>query len=821
MRDIYQSCFLFSNSGHLDSFQNRVKTSSHHRSQCGKQTNGKTEITKAPMKGIHSILRRVLILGIAILTVASTTRAQSLRSPDDPRDIEFFIEVTNNNIGTTNTALHLNVSSGVPQYYTVQESDPKYGPTHSWIPWTTSNITVNLGTNEGLHEFWVGLKGALDDGSIRWVWKQLDLHTRPPPLTITSPTNGTVDVPMIQLMGYSPVELETISYVLSNSSGTVTGGQLDGRILVNPNYDMGAMRYTSCTFQAYDVTLAKGVNTFTLHATDLAGNVATLVTNITFDNSAKTEPPGFKLDSPQDGQSLSGSEYDLRGPSDDPTADVTALVCNDEGKSTRLKGAIERNSYLWVEHIPVMKGRNFVTVITTDAANNSSLTNIMITKAAGELYMDPVADPQQLWQPSITITGFSSRPDRPVTVNGVTAKMNPDGHWVATGVPVNSPNGGTATFDIKSGSDDGDDDVPTNSWVPAVWSHPDENESLSAGISMPSAGTNEYNHYRVYLGFTNTSGQRIPNLTWMLPREESRFNLHLYDQTGREVGRGGYMLKFGQPLVTNVNIHHLGESELANFDGIIDFPSNSTVRVADLNLDQYFPLTPPGQYRLEAGLRLYKIAGDGRLVPFEFPAVSLLLQVIDQPSEMAFYLKDIQRQGRLIWGAERYGLRLGVVHTMESSRIGNANQIEIFTQNVGANDYRDWVLRLPPQNEQFDMTLYDVRGKEVHKTGLGNQMGQPLSLDGRDLRKTTSMMDGLFGNNASNIRRLRPINVAANDAAECGQFNLNDYFEIKTPGKYELKYQQRFYRRNTNSVLTGIMMPWVTVPLVFTNVPGK
>lgn len=114
------------------------------------------------------------------------------------------------------------------------------------------------------------------------------------------------------------------------------------------------------------------------------------------------------------------------------------------------------------------------------------------------------------------------------------------------------------------------------------------------------------------------------------------------------------------------------------------------------------------------------------------------------------------------------------------------------------------------------MALYDTSGKAVPMIKLGKQQGQPLSLEGQNPRTTSGLFDG---HNNQGIRRLRPVFVSAKDATECGRFDLNDYFEIKTPGQYRLTYQQRFYRMNTNGILTGVILPLVTVPLNITNVP--
>lgn len=684
-----------------------------------------------------------------------------------------------------------------------------------WVPFKT-NLLVDFGPEDGGRWLWVSFRNK-NGNNLHWDSHHIVVQTKPSKITITSPKEIVTSQPMIQLQGliFPDLQFGQIHYQVFNQEGVSTA---QGEASIHD-------RQTATSndpFTCYDIELSSGTNTIILSGTDDAG--FSFATNFVcvFTIVGDTNPPGFSVTYPQDGMSISGSQFDLYGRCDDtPTAVVTALLCNDEGKSAHLNnGFVERNGCLWVERVPVAEGKNYLTIVATDAANNSSLTNLMFTKSGMTLYMNPVADPNQLWQPRITIMGFCSDTNRTVTVSGVKAKMKPDGHWTATNVPVNSPNGGgTATFDISAG-DDNENSSQTNSWLPTICGQPVENNALSAGLSLKAVSTNEYNHYSISLGLTNTSGHNIPN-TWMLPKGDARFSIHLYDLINQEVVKQEWIEKSGQTLATNLNIHHLGKDQLTNLDSIISFQTNSTARIASLNLDEHFRLPLPGDYRLEVALRMFKIATDGQLIPVEFPPISTTIKIIDQSSEMVFYLNNLQRQNKLIWGAERDGLRIGVAHGMKWTRINDANQIEIFLQNTSTNDYRSWNLRFPNPKEQFDVTLYDSSGKEVPKTALGEQQGQPLSLDGQDPRKTTGIMDQFFGNNNQGGRRLRPIFVSAKDATECARFNLNDYFEIKTPGKYRLTYQQRFYRWNTNSILNGVILPTVTVPLDINYVPGQ
>ena len=595
-----------------------------------------------------------------------------------------------------------------------------------WVPFKT-NLLVDFGPGDGGRWLWVSYRNNHNQKP-QWNAYHIILQSLPPAIVITDPKSGITSQPMIQLSGYMTSDMDsTLRFDVFNQNGDVTGSGEAG--FSNRSEDSDLWALVKDNFQCLDVQLSPGTNTIVLSGTDSAGFSIKTNLSYVFTTVGDTNPPVFKLAWPEDGMSISGSQFDLYGQCDDPTAVVTALLCNDEGHSTRLEGFVERNGCLWVERVPVAKDRNYITVVTTDAAQNSSLTNLVFTKSGMTLYMDAVPDPNKLWQPNIDITGYCSLTNRTVMVNGVKAKMNADGHWAATHVPVRSPNGGgTASFDIKTDPDD-DTAPPTNSWLPTVCGVPAN--SLSAGISIMPASTNEYNHYRICLGYTNTSGGNIPNLNWMLPREESRFVLHLYDQTNKEIAQREYYEKSGQSMATNVNLHHLGKNELTNIDGIIAFTTNGTVRIAALNLDQHYQLPSPGDYRLEVGLQLFKIAGDGQLIPFEFPAVATTLHIIDQASEMTFYLNGLQQQGKLAWGAERDGLRIGVVHGMKWRQISDANQIGIFLQNTGTNDYRNLNLRFPNPSEQCDVILYDSNGKEIPKTALGKQLGQPLSLDGQ------------------------------------------------------------------------------------------
>ena len=680
-----------------------------------------------------------------------------------------------------------------------------------WVPFKT-NLSVDFGPGDGERWLRIGFRMKGDEKPHRignsiyqndmggkWDAHFIVIQNSPLFVRITNPKETTTSQPMIQLRGYSPVPIVNLRYDVLDQNGnyTVHGGE--GGI-TGQYYDPVRSHFTTNYFECLDISLSPGTNTIRFHCEDDAGNAVDTNFVYVFTTTGDTNPPVFKLDSPQDGELITGSKFDLRGLCDDPTANVTALICDEIGNSVRSEGFVERNGYLWVEHIPLAAGISHITIVASDAANNSSLTNITVGKSEDVLYMNPVANPQELWQPRISkVTGYYSRTNNSVTINGVKAKMKPDGHWVAENVPVkSSPGGGTAFFNMTS---DYDEKLTSfDVWQPSILSEP--TNSLRAGISFVSVSTNEYNHYPICLGVTNISGTNQPR-NWMLSTFDRRFALRLLDKDGKAMAKREYFQKSGEGLPDNLDIHHLGKNELTNIDGIIPLSTNMAVQFASINLDEHFQMPPPGDYRLEVEERLFQIGDDGHLIPTTLPPVVSDLKVIDQPSEMTFYLKHLEQQKKLYWGTVLSSLRIGVANIADNHTSGRTAQIEIFLENLGANDIRN--LRLPRLEEQFDISLFDTNGMLVAKTALGKQRGLPLTI-------THSSSDGIFGS-VRRPRGFRPVFLSGKDVTEIGSVNLNELFEINSPGKYRLTYQQRFMQSDSTNKPTGLTMPMVVVPL--------
>ena len=359
--------------------------------------------------------------------------------------IAFSLAVTNNYVNTISPQIGLNIMGGSPAYYAVSVDDANYDADAVWLPYAGTNINVVLGTEEGWHQLWIGLKGPAPNATVTWQWKRLNLDLTPPLIVITNPAITTVDVPIIQLQGYSTKPLSSISYDLTNAAGLVSNQQA---LIVDQLYDAGTGAFTTNTFQGFDIPLTNGLNVITINATDLAGNATTTNFSYTLDYSDKTNPPVFTLTWPSDGTQISGTNFTLNGIAKDPSVTVSATVTDTNGDTNVRMGEVERTGKFWIDNIPLNAGTNAVTITVRDAAGNTNATTINVLQSALILTVDPVTPDSQLWQPTVSLRGKISDPSQAVWVNGVKGHNNGDGTWSAHNVPTTA--GGTASFTITA-----------------------------------------------------------------------------------------------------------------------------------------------------------------------------------------------------------------------------------------------------------------------------------------------------------------------------------------------------------------------------------
>ncbi len=358
----------------------------------------------------------------------------------DPNKIQFSVSVTNQYSATNQLPAQLVVSKGVPSSAAVLIDSTNF-TSATWTAFN-SNLLVNLGTNEGWHDIWVGLRGLSGSSVQTWSWRRAKFDKTPPVLVITNPASSAGSWPMIQVLGFSVEPLSALSCDLSNSAGLFTNQMA----LVSDQYfDTNTFLFTTNFLQVYDVRLAAGTNVLMFHAADLAGNTTT--TNFSFVLASNTVAPAITMNWPQNGMTVCGSTFTLDGWLDNPSAGMIASFVDTNGVTNNFTGIVERTGRFWVEDIPLTAGTNLVTLTACDAWSNSVVTNLTVVDSDLSLTVDAL-DPDSLNVQTITVTGTVSDASYGVWVNGIQATVNSGGTWSADSVPVNS--GGTASFEAQA-----------------------------------------------------------------------------------------------------------------------------------------------------------------------------------------------------------------------------------------------------------------------------------------------------------------------------------------------------------------------------------
>jgi len=359
----------------------------------------------------------------------------------DPNKIRFRALFDNLRVNAAAPAA-LTVLGGVPSQVAVLRDSTNFAAA-TWTAYSPT-VPVDLGSSEGPHDVWIGLKGRASASRATWVGFRLLRDTAAPAVFITSPSNSTVSQPVLQLQGYSTEPLASVRYDLANDAGTLTN--LEGYV-TGQWFATNLLAFTTNWFECLDVPLTNGVNTITLHATDLAGNVSTTVTNYTLDYSGVTNPPALTLYWPQDGAQVSGSSFTLRGLLDDPTATVTAQITDTNGLTSEASGLVERNGLLWVERLPLAPGTNTLVLTMNNAAGLTNVMSLAVVQSDVTITIDDLSS-TDLNPPFISVSGSFSAGGYAVWVNGVQATVSGDGTWGVDQVPVNQ--GGTAVIQARA-----------------------------------------------------------------------------------------------------------------------------------------------------------------------------------------------------------------------------------------------------------------------------------------------------------------------------------------------------------------------------------
>ncbi|NOS70228.1 MAG: hypothetical protein HOP33_09885 [Verrucomicrobia bacterium] len=342
----------------------------------------------------------------------------------DPNSLWFSISLTNRFIKNAVENFPLTITEGVPFRMSVLMDNTNFaGATR--LPYTPSP-PVSIGTNEGWHQVWIGLRGRADASEPVWQRARVKYDVTPPVLVVTNPTVMSVARPAIQFQGFSREELVNVTYDVIRTSTQDTNQS--GFVLAQ-HYDTNDMAFSTNYFQCFDVELENGTNSITIRATDLAGNIGTTNVQVVLDYSSKTNPPVIALGWPQNATLIGASNFTCRGWADDPTVKVVAQSIGPSGVTNTAYGRVSRNGDFWIENIPAQVGTNSMILTVTDAAGNSSVTNIYFVRSSVTFTVD-----QTSWTDA---SGTISDPAATVTVNGVSAVNDGYGNWNVSGLQAN------------------------------------------------------------------------------------------------------------------------------------------------------------------------------------------------------------------------------------------------------------------------------------------------------------------------------------------------------------------------------------------------
>jgi hypothetical protein len=332
----------------------------------------------------------------------------------------------------------LDGSPGMPPAMPAHDRDPN---SHAqWLPFQT-NLLVDLGPGDGRREVMFGFKYKGQTRCDSWNGGGIVVQTAKPQLVITSPRQQVTPRAIAQLDGYFSGQAQSIKYDLYNQAGVKTINEGMG-LVTNTYYDKNLSRYTTNYFHCFDVPLSPGTNTFVFHCEDFIGNHVSNNFIVVFSTLGDTNPPVITPKFPLAGSSIASDTFLATGMLDDPTAQLTGKL-SANGQTNDISFRVGRGGdYYAVEAMPVRKGANLLALTATDAAGNITTTNLVFYDS-DNIYvsMDPF-DPFHPIGPWITVTGKVSPANCDVWVNGIQAKVKPDGTWRAEKLPDVRPNGG-------------------------------------------------------------------------------------------------------------------------------------------------------------------------------------------------------------------------------------------------------------------------------------------------------------------------------------------------------------------------------------------
>lgn len=248
-------------------------------------------------------------------------------------------------------------------------------------------------------------------------------------VVITSPTNGVVGAPLIQLKGHFIGSVSSITYDVINSEACLTNQR---NYVIN--WGLGPEETATNYFECPDLPLSEGTNLVVLHTLFDDGRSLTSQANYLLDYSRFTNPPELKIMWPSNETSIGGPTFTLQAQVADPTTIIhVSVLCQNTSPLEFDDAIVEHNGRVIVKDLPLNDGTNVISVVAKDAAGNSSTTNLSIYRSPIQITMRPI-NPEQLNQQFATVSGMISDAGLAVRVNGRQAIVSTNGQWKADNV---------------------------------------------------------------------------------------------------------------------------------------------------------------------------------------------------------------------------------------------------------------------------------------------------------------------------------------------------------------------------------------------------
>jgi hypothetical protein len=357
----------------------------------------------------------------------------------DPNIITFTVSATNTYVNQTTLPVQISLLAGTPNYYSVLVNDTNPADAN-WLPYAGPNLTVSLGSTDGVYAVSVGLRGLPPSATQTWQTLTIFRDTTPLTLALTNLAALSGSRPFVDPAGYTTRSLSALTWTVLDANGATNTGN---GMVVAQAASFGDPYHRTNWFQCVDLALALGTNWISIQAVDWAGTVAVTNFAYVFDTNGDTTAPALTLVWPQDGTQVSGDTFTVQAWIDDDTATVTLQYTDTNGIVQTVSGLVERGGNVWVPGVPLAAGTNSLSLLATDAAGNVSTNSFSVVQSSVGLTVNPLQQDQMQYAYA-TVTGMVDDPDCTVTVNGVPTTDYCEGYWEVDNVPLQP--GGTVAL---------------------------------------------------------------------------------------------------------------------------------------------------------------------------------------------------------------------------------------------------------------------------------------------------------------------------------------------------------------------------------------